>query len=66
MANPVGYYITPKILHGSGTIVSLVGQNLDITSTFTIGAGPVVPLERVSTFLTQGGAPTMPSGPSTS
>ena len=61
---PIVYAITPnKIPAAGGRIVQVVGRNLDLTSTWTIGGGPVNPIQDISTFFSQGGAPAHAAGP---
>jgi hypothetical protein len=64
MPAPIVYAITPnKIPAAGGRSVQVVGRNLDVTTSATIGGAPVTTPELVSTFLSQATAPAHVAGP---
>lgn len=64
MPNPVGYYVSPsKVPAAGGRMVQVVGRNLDITVSATVGGAPVTSPGLISTFLSQFACPAHAAGP---
>ena len=63
---PIIYAISPNRVKAAGSgssVVQVIGRDLDpVTSTMTFGGAPPTPLERISGFLMQGGAPAHAAG----